>query len=471
MNTRELYKDPNKKTLYITVQLFALCVLAFLCFNYFESRYFFLTALPLSFLALNFVFKDLFEHPRLINCIILGFCLIKYSLSPLFLVMTNNSTVFSNTIEDLKTATGLMCFELFLMYFFIFLFYHRKIETLQGQASEGNDSFNQKPSLDLVLIIAIVFVAFVFLFIPESKTMFKSILSFREETFTWDNTYEASANYTGTKRIVLTLFTLLFKSIRIIVPLYCVIVIARTKMKKTTKLLLSFVLSFIQFWFITSTIAEAFIAFLITVYFITCLYPEIRRVVAVFSIGFIVIVITAMLIYRFSLQRSIYYSSSVSEYLSKILSSYFPGVNSVAASLNVKPDDRVKLFLSTYSYSIPFNTTLFGEARVSYATLFNLTANTSGQIPSTLGMGCTFLPDVVAPVFSAMFGVFGVCFNELSCRKKNLLSRAVLFVIGFSFATATGVYNSQIALSYVLNTGVVLALLTLSGRKRFLWKQ
>lgn len=470
-NTKELFNNrKNETALFAVVQFFVFGELLFLCLNYFQSQFFFLVALPFCFFVLNFVFNDLFYHLSLINCIVLGFCLIKYSVSPLLLVTTGNSTVFNNSIENLKTATLLMCVELLVLYFFIFIFYRTKTEVVHIDIN-ADDQFNHHITLNLLLIVAVAFVFFVLLFLSESRTMFKSIFSLTEETFTWDNTYEASGNFSGSKRVVLTLFTLVFKSVRIILPLLIIYKISKLGVCTFLKLVLSITISAIQFLFITSTIAEAFIAFLILVYFITVLYPKARKHLVLIATIFVAIIIIVLLINRSSLQRSAYYSPSVREYLSKVLSSYFPGVNSVAASLDVNPEDTLELFFSTFSYSIPFNTSLFGGGRVSYATLFNSTSNTTGQIPSTLGMGCTFFSSFLAPVFSSLLGASSVYLNELSFGKKNIFSRALLFFISLSLATTVGIYNSQIAFSYILNTGLVMAILTMAGRGRFLWKK
>lgn len=420
--------------------------------------------LTIAFILCHAIFIDIYKNKNLLILIILAFNFIKYVATPLLIIITNNKTVFyHNSIKNINQAIILMIYDLVVMLLLFWLYYHssKVVNAIKPPAMAMPLHMN----MNIIFLGFIAFVFAVFIFIPQSHDMFKTFLDISEETFTHDGTYESSSNYSGITRICLTLFGVLFAVVRLLLPLYIIVKIKETNLSELTKLCISLLCILTQLLFITSTIAEALIDMMILLFLLAMLYPHKEKQLFALTGITCIFFISMYILSRYSFNVGYANNATFFEYLSNLLNSYFPGVNSIAACIDIETDNPFKLLFDTLYYCIPFNTTLFGYTGVTYGSIFNSFNHVTGQIPPSIGILYSCFGGLFVPLGSACIALAGVHCYEKAKQRTSIGQKACYMVMAFYLCSAIGVYNFQISFRYILNLVVFMAFVFIFEKK------
>ena len=441
----------------------------------FGSTYLFVSALSIAYLLTTLVFYQNYNRDNVIALLVLLFNFIKYIVTPYVIILSDNVTEFNASIEVMQASTALMVAEIVFLNIAFWLFFHfyekrhPKTEMTEYCENESNWYF----SMNWLLVLFCIYVVVIWIVLPQSRDIFKTIFDVTDETFTWGSAYESPSSYTGIVRIALTVFVVLFGVVRILLPLFLIYKIKQLQFPDFAKILISLVIIATQLFFIVATIAVALIDMVILLYFLVLLYPRKKRIMAYSLIGCIVLFLLIYFIARYSLGGGYAEDLSIVDYMCNILNSYVPGVNSVAAGMNIvvpNPIKLLKLLGDTLYYCIPFNTTLFGYKGYTYAQVFSVITGTTGQIPSSLGMNYSFF-SLMAPVVSVIFPLLGVFLCEKVKQTRSVSLKCVLFVAAFYLGASMGAYNFQIALRYIMDLVLFMAIAVLFERRKKLWEK
>ena len=129
-------------------------------------------------------------------------------------------------------------------------------------------------------------------------------------------------------------------------------------------------------------------------------------------------------------------------------SSYFSGVNVVSGAFNLPNDFSLKIryFINDFLRSVPYGTTIFGLNFDTVATFFNEYSYSSGQIPTTIGMGYYYFGPIFAPIYSLMFANVACNAGEFLKRKQfgNPIRCLRLILMAFYFSMGVVMYNIDI---------------------------
>lgn len=426
--------------------------------------------LTVAYIVCNFFFIEIYKENNLFLLLVMVFNFIKYVITPFLIIMTDNVTVFHfNSIENINHATVLMIYDLIVMMILFWIYFHSSRTVRKNEKFGAINEWHM--DMNIILISYIILVIAVFLFIPQSRSMFKTVFDMSDETFTHDGTFVSSSDFSGFTRISLTLFGVLFSVVRLLVPLYLILETKKTRLNELVKILISLMLILLELFFITSTIAEALIDMMVLFVLLILLYPDKEK--ALFRVMGIVggVFVVMYFVIRYSFNVGYAYNYSVLEYLSNLLNSYVPGVNSIAACIDINTDNPYKLLFDSLYYCIPFNTTLFGYTGISFSTVFNNFNSVRGQIPPSVGMIYTCLGGVFVPLGSACVALAGVHCYEKAKHHSSLGKKACYIVMSFYLCSAIGVYNFQISFRYLLNLALFISIVFAFDRRKKEWKR
>lgn len=421
-----------------------------------------LFALPFSFailsLIFNKVYKDLFQN--IAATLLLFLFYYRVVIIPLLMLAGEYYSEMSiGKSDNISLSIFLMVMEMITVFLVLYYFTIRKRRFQEKRYRPRNKS------LAFIITTMFLFIIIVWFTIPESHEDFRSIFSMYDEKFTLVLYNNAKMNPLGSfKRIIITLFSLIFNIFRILGPAYIIVLISR-KFKNNLfwGLTLSLPLLFLQLFFITNTIAYAFICIAVLLLLLSNLYQREARLIMMGTILSAIIFVLFYFISRFSESAStVHYGSiyNIQKYLSASQTAYFSGLDNVAAMLNLPEDDKWQIFTVDLIRTIPFNNSIFQlSSIITSQNLFNSINFTSGQIPPTIGLGYYYFGLLFSPVFSLLLAYFAII-NGLKAKneKQSLvfvahIFMAVILVLGIIM------YNVFISTSYIITIGLPLLIL------------
>lgn len=414
--------------------------------------------LPIAFLFLSLLNKNVyyksFDNYGSIFVIIMVF--IRYVLTPLFVITSNNATVIENTNRYLLDASLLMTYDIVV----IFSGLSYCSNKVKKNNNETTDSYTQKGSLNKIILLLSLFVVTIWFMYPfECSRIFKTIFELNDEEFTMGDTYTTTDSMSGIQRILITLFSVSFAVVRLVLPLKLFTIFKTWNISTNYKLFLSVLLLFAQFFFITGTIVIAIVDILILLLLLTYLYPEKKNILTVSS-GIVGVTFVVMFfVARFAIGLGYADTTGSTEYVSRILNAYFTGINNVAAAFRINEPPSFQTFAFSFYNAIPFNNSLFGWHGTSFGDIYSNTIGVTGQIYPTISFGSYYLTPFLAPFFSLIFVYVALSYSVKVNQTNNHWGKLAYLFISFYAASALGCYNSFHAVYYFLNVGIPLIIL------------
>lgn len=416
------------------------------------SYYAGLFVLPLCFLAASLIFKDIFllipENIGATVIILLFF--VRLVLNPLFFSEAGYlETVTINTNRNTVYAIFLSCYEVFAVFATIFFFYHRNNYAVKNRnkiehsTKIGN---TYKTAICFLLIIAIV----CYLITPEIMEGFRSITHINDQYFTNIENGDLINKYSTSFATKFSMVTgnYIIKILVILVPTFLILQCKSIKNNGWSKVL-SFLFCFIPIFFIDGAIARSLI------YVVTLMM--LRSYVFSSSISnksqgkvLVIVFAAAVIVLLYWINR--FHHSNANNFLAFIsvkISTYFSGFNIISGSFNLprNMDYRVRYILYDFTETFPYGNTIFHIDHETIQPFFNKHNGTSGQIPTTIGMGYYYLGFLFSPIYS-------ICFAEIALKagyriknELNLLPKVRLILTSFYFSMGIVMYNIEITMT------------------------
>ncbi len=438
----------GKSILYIFETL-ALITIFVLLFDSDKPEYYqFLFLLPLMFSALSIIFYNVYDEffKNLGFSLLLGLMFFRMVISPLVMAFGGyTGTILLNVEHNTDYSILLICYEALA----IFCLWTYKIQkSKQKKRVESlvtNFSINKTETTVYALIIVLILLVLglCVIAVPEVITSYRTIFNISDRFFTNYEDSQIDIKYSHSFWLLFAVVTgrYLLKAALIIVPAFFVVVF---EMKgKRLGGVLSFCISLLPLFFIGGGIARSLIYTLIL--FLLRSYMRDRSKL---SKDFLILLSLASLavIFWWLFRLSIGGNRDSNAYFSKMFVSYFSGTNIVSGSFNLPNniDDKIRLLCYDYLSTFPYGSTIFGLDGETVQTFFNFHNSSTGQIPTTIGMGWYYFGPIFAPIYSLFFASVAFSAGTKLKYSKNPFSYVRLLLTVFYFSMGVIMYNIEI---------------------------
>ena len=417
--------------------------------------YMWLFLMPLIFSLLSIVFYHLYSFipSNIAITALLALMFVRNVLSPLFMVFGNYAvTINTNLDKNTFYAICLVCYETIAVFFVLFFLgtKTKKNDLLDGKKLNKYPVLKQQKIYRNLLLVLLGVLLVCLVITPEIMLTYRSILDMTNPDFAnYEDAYVvAKYGTTFITKLSLVMGQYLMRIIPVFFPAYAMVILAK-KGKSTVCKLLSLLLCLVPFLFVGGAIARSLIYALCLFFLYTYLYPSKKntlRIMILFGIMGLIIILWWLM------RTMVTGGTGIVEFiksLSSRLSAYFSGVNIVSGAFNLPQDPEYILRYFAYDFlgSVPFGTTLFGLDEVRISTFFNTYNQSSGQIPTTIGMGYYYFGGFLAPIYSVVFAIIAVNSAKKLNKEINPFIRIRLLLTTFYFSMGIIMYNIEIVIT------------------------
>ncbi len=412
--------------------------------------YTWLFALPLVFAILSLVFFELYKilMKNVAVAVILILFFVRMVISPMFMTIGGYSVTITFNIENnTPKAILLVIYEAVAVFITLFVLNLRR----QKHHKKGNQNNkylaieNKIPKIKKIYTILLICTVFAFLLclivVPQITEMYRTIFEISDESFTdFEDSYLVNM-YADSfiKKFAIVTGTYLSRILLIAIPAYFVVALAHnpTKLKKV----IAFFSCFIPVFFIPGAIAKSLIYIVCLLFLYNYMFnpgKSIEKMFVILAMGGIAVIVWWM--FRSDL--------GVYETFSRRFSAYFSGVNVVSGAFNMpqKIEYKLRYFIYDYTSTMPYGNTIFGISHETIQPFFNAYCQSSGQIPTTIGMGYYYFGPIFAPLYSVLFaGIAFVCGDKLNGSYKKNPIKCIRYLLAiFYFSMGIIMYNIEI---------------------------
>lgn len=406
----------------------------------FSRGYSLLPLMPIIYLLLILSFS------KLVNCVpenmgatfIIGFEAIRMVISPALIVLSDYQiTIGLNAEKNAPKAIILMIYECIVVFVVMgvaSLKFRRNVNDTTSRVNPGKF----KTTIIIILIIAIASIAIS----PQILNGYRTIFSVSDENYT---TVEMSNIINENSVGFVSRFTMIISNnflliLRILIP--AMIIIQLSKKAKTLKY--STIVALSPFLIVDGTIGRS-LYFSVTLFYLIYFLYDSAKVAKLLK--YAIVSAVAFLCVYWSIRYKVANSSyTIYEYINKILSTYFCGVNMVSGSLNLSADssEKAMLIIADIAKSIPFGNTLFKMQSVDYfQQYFCKVNNTYGMIPPVIGTGNFYFGFLLAPIYSAAFTYVSIVQGERAVVVTDPFKKTQHLIAALFFAMSFNMYSVQ----------------------------
>lgn len=437
-----------------------ICTIYLILLNYGTETYKAIYALPLVFLGCNIVFANVYNCiDKNIGVLVLHILMfVRLVVTPFFMAQAEFSSTFhSLTEDDINYAILLLSYECIAIYIVLSVLSAKYIG--QYSSSEYQLHYSNPTTLfKTITLFMTIFCLMVWLLIPSCRELYSTIFEIGDLDFTTVD-YSASDEAVGSlSRSFQTLFKMFFDILRLVVPMYLLVKLKIQHYKHSTGMFVGLLFAAVQMLFISSTTARSVICAFLIIYFISRLYQQyarkIIRTAMVVSVG---LVITYFVVRFFVGSR---YGENAMEYLSRLLTAYFGGLDNVAAGSNIPKGYEGSTFFASLYSAIPFNSTLFGLKVEKLQSIYNEANASYGQIPPMIVEGEYYFGFWFSPIMSCICAIGAYHFGAKYTSTNSPWHLISNLFIAIMFAIAIVMYNEEIFLVWLLEWLVPIKILS-----------
>lgn len=433
----------RKYSLLPTLTIISLCMMAFFIIflkTNFTDNYSLLPFMPITFLLSFLLF------PRLVQCIpenlgatfIIGFEAIRMVVSPVLIVLSDYQiTIGLNVEQNTPKSIVLMMYECVVVFVTIGITSLKKYHNVKV-SSYITDSKKYKLIISIILFITIITI----MISPQILQGYRTIFSISDENYT---SVELSNIINANSSGFISRFTMIISNnflliLRILVP---AMIIIRLSQKANT-LKYSTIVALSPFLIVDGTIGRS-LYFSITLFYLIYFLYDSERVTRLLKIAILSAALFLGVYWsiRYKVANSSY---TIYEYINKVLSTYFCGVNMVSGSLNLTADanEKIMYFIADITKSIPFGNTIFKMQNVDYfQQFFCRVNNVFGMIPPVVGTGYFYFGFFLAPIYSAVFSYISFVQGEKAVAVADSYKKAQHLIASLFFAMSFNMYSVQ----------------------------
>lgn len=452
-----------KKNLHILLLLLTCSVVVSLITAFdAPTQYAWLFLLPLSFAIQSIVFNRVYKYliNNLVVMIVLCVYFVRNVISPLVLRLSGYySIVVANSESSVICAIVLMIFETTCV--FALLYVECKRIATCTVPEKSNFIIKQKSNIFFAFALSLIlmFMIISWFTVPEIKHNY--ITFFNDDVVTLNTiALNEGVERGGVQRIMLTMFLLLFKIIRIILPTAILIFIKNKFPVKGLGLLISYLVISLQMLMISGNTMDAFIAMVVLFIVLLKLYPKNKKGMLVTGGSGILLVLILLIVGKGN-------SIAKTNNLSAFLQAYFPGVCNLAGVFDIpKGLDKVSSLLADIYTTMPFRNSLFNyEASFKTVEIFNIFNSVRGQIIPFIGEAYYYI-GLFAPIVPLLIIKIAFIYDKKAKNASNIYEYVTYVYIAIYFSCSTVLYHITILGSYVLSVMIpMLLIIALAHRK------
>ena len=408
-----------------------------------------LPVLPLSFALINIftfkIYQNIFKKVAYI--ILISLYMVRNVVTPLIMRFGNYLGVFQQLYPDnVNKAIAFMIYETLVVFVFLLLIDNNIIKIrkfiIKGIALRQK----QIKLFRIALLFIIGICIFAYITVPEIRLTYTSI---------FDQNVVGSLNATellpggSNARMLYTLFIFFFNMLQIYVSMWLIRKIRRLVGANILSLVLSLMVIFCQFLFMSEENGYTFIVVFILVRIIYQLYTKYRRLLTIimgisFSIGLLSI---------YLLKSSLLAGTAASlEVLSIMFQAYLPGICNIASVFNMNNPNKLSTLFFDFYTMIPFRETIFGLTGERLSIVYNIQNGVNAQILPCIGQAYHYLGFVLAPIVPCFFVYIGVKYQMMLKSESNIWKQATYTLLCIFSVMTPVMYNATIFGSRFLNT-------------------
>ncbi len=431
--------------------------------------------LPLCFATASLLFKDIYllipENIGATVIILLFF--VRLVLNPLvFSEAGYLETVTINTDSNTLYAIFLSGYEVFAVFATIFLFSHTNNSVIKKRERVEYDTkigHAYKVSVGILLLIAII----CYFVTPGIMEGFRSINHINDQYFTNIENGDIIRKYSTNFVTKFSLVTgnYIIKILVILIPTLLILQCKSIKNQMWAKAL-SLLFCFIPVFFIDGAIARSLI-YVVTLFMLrSYVFNSSNHKKSQGRIlGIVFAAATVVLLYwinRFHHANA----ESFLTFISVKINTYFSGFNIVAGSFNIPRtiDYRIRYMIYDFTETFPYGNTIFHISHDTIQPFFNKYNGTSGQIPTTIGMGYYYFGFFLSPIYSVCFALIALKAGHRIKNEHNLLPKVRLILTSFYFSMGIVMYNIEITMTNFFCIIFPLIMLEKINGKYNIWK-
>ncbi|MBQ9796921.1 MAG: oligosaccharide repeat unit polymerase [Clostridia bacterium] len=413
--------------------------------------------MPLVFSLLSFVFYQIyFLIPSNLGVsLIVCLSFWRMVITPLFMSLGDYSVVLQyNLSANTDKAVFLICYEMMAIFIALYVLCRRSNKQKDGSVVlRGNAKISK--IYVLLLIFILVILAFCISTTPELLEGYRTVFEISEQFFVNHEDAYIVEQYGKDfiSKLSLVLGQYFMRAAVIIVPAFLIILLLRKQSVSPVAKILSFLMCLLPLFFIGGAIARSLI-YCVELFLLRSYMTPSKRTNK--RMAFLILVAAVLVIiwwlFRLDVNGGV---DNVFAYFSETFNSYFSGVNIVSGVFNMPNDFEIKLHYFIYDYigSVPFGNTLFGLTGDRIQPFFNAFNGTTGQIPTTIGMGYYYFGYLLAPLYSILFACIAFKASEKvqQCNTQTPVRYIRLLVMIFSFSMGIIMYNIEILFTNVFS--------------------
>lgn len=439
-----------------------------------EISYRVIAFLPMlfSFYMMFFLINRKKTYSNFTFLLVMSLMYIRMVLTPLLIYLSHykvplgSYTIILNTSDISKNilmATLLLFWESIFIMAALFIS-RKKFKQKKSIVTNIHYKYYRNYVPTIFTLGSLLFVVFVLLRYTLTINYFSSFYSLIVNN-DLQNRFNLNAILSSTPRVIYRLFTLFVEFIQIIVPIYILGIILKTKKIRNnrSRILMVIAISILLMMVITP---ERYMTLLIIIGIliisrdnINSYYSNVfsKLIVAVSAISFVLLIYVAGLDYQ----------TNIFEYLSGLFNAYFSGIINVSIGLNL--DNNILLLFNDTITSVPFYSYFYPDVSTSpiiYNYFIKGNQSSVTKIIPLIVQGKLYLGYFLAPLFSFIIIRASIIFEDKYRESKYFANKFILLQLSILFAITPFVYNWNILLSIAIKYLIVLLLFNIGNYRK-----
>lgn len=415
-------------------------------------EYDFLFLLPLTFIAgciVAYRIFDLIPNNLGVSIIVILF-FVRMVISPFLMCLGDYAVTISLGVKsNTLPAILLVCYENIIVFITLGILTSKCPHGAQNSiqiVTKQKMKFRYK----MILVAVLVVLGVCIVYTPPLLKTYRTIFQIGDEFFTHYEDGMITNQYGTTFLSKLSLVTGQYLMRAVIVMIPASVIIACSNARKKFWKWFSLCFAAVPLFFIGGAIARSLIYCVVLLMLWNLLYNKEKFAKkTIILLFFAAVAVMAWWVLRSSVSQS-GNSVSVWETYSKRFSAYFSGVNVVSGAFNMERtfDLRLRYFAYDFLSTFPYGNTIFGISHDTIQPFFNLMNQSSGQIPTTIGMGYYYFGALLSPIYSVIFAIVAFKASEkLMNPSTNPIRYLRLLLTVFQFSMGIIMYNIEITMT------------------------
>jgi hypothetical protein len=396
-----------------------------------------LPLLPICFGLINIFFFSIFRNifEKISYLLIISLYMVRNVFTPLVMSFGGYEGFFTLLYPDnVNKAIALMIYETFIVFSTLYWLRDKKFKKATNNNKNNSTSTKKIRIFGTAIILLILVNVFAYFQVPQISSNYSSI--FLGEQVIGDRSIVETLPTGSIHRILYTLFTFSFNFLQVFLCVWLIIRIRKRMGDTKLGVLLSIVIIFANFLFISNETAYTFIVVFALLILLLKIFPKNKVNIKILLIVIFVVPLIYIYSYKSNVASTLTNNDKFST-ASMMLQAYFPGISNLAGVFNVVNFEKLStLFHDIYSM-IPFRNTVFGlEDGERLVEVYTRQNDALYQIIPSIGQAYHYLGFIFAPIISVFFVYISVR-AENYLKNVNNIWKFITYLLLLIYAAAT----------------------------------